>query len=58
MSIVMNNQPSPLGLLAVLSHALTPGMVLDEQTYDGMIAIIQQVKSALQQDSSQPQPKL
>ncbi len=54
----MNNQPSPLGLLAVLSHALTPGMVLDEQTYDGMIAIIQQVKSALQQDSSQPQPKL
>ena len=53
----MSNQPSPhpspLGLLAVLSHAITPGMVLDEQTYDGMIAIIQQVKASLQQDASQ-----
>lgn len=54
----MNNQPSPVGLLTVLSHALTPGMVLDEQTYDGMIAIIQQVKSSLQQDSSQLESKL
>jgi hypothetical protein len=49
----MNNQPSPIGLLSVLAHSLTPGMVLDEHTYDGMIAIIQQVKASLQQDSNQ-----
>lgn len=49
----MNNQPSPLGLLSVLAHSLTPGMVLDECTYEGMMAIIQQVKSSLQQDQNQ-----
>lgn len=49
----MNNQPSPLGLLSVLAHSITPGMVLDEHTYEGMMAIIQQVKSSLQQDQNQ-----
>lgn len=48
----MNNQPSPLSLLSVLAHSLTPGMVLDEYTYEGMMAIIQQVKSSLQQDQN------
>ena len=49
----MKTQTSSASLLAVLAHALSPGMVLDEQTYDGMIAIIQQVKASLQQDASQ-----
>lgn len=54
----MKTQTSSASLLTVLAHALTPGMVIDEQTYDGMIAIIQQVKASLQQDASQAKSKL
>ncbi len=45
------------GLLSVLASALSPGMVLDDTTVDGMLTIIQQVKRALEEVSS-TQPKL
>lgn len=37
------------GLLSVLASALSPGMVLDETTVDGMLTIIQQVKRSLEE---------
>lgn len=40
------------GLLSVLASALSPGMVLDETTVDGMLTIIQQVKSSLEEVNS------
>ncbi len=40
------------GLLSVLASALSPGMVLDETTVDGMLTIIQQVKRSLEEVSS------
>lgn len=54
----MNQHASPIGLLTVLAHALTPGMVLDEHTVDGMLAIISQVKAAIQNDNAPSKSKL
>lgn len=42
------------GLLSVLASALSPGMVLDETTVDGMLTIIQQVKRSLEEVNSTP----
>ncbi|EFP9527551.1 hypothetical protein HLP44_000671 [Shigella sonnei] len=54
----MKNNDYAIGLLSVLSNSICPGMVLDEQTADGMIAIINHVKSAIQSEKEEDKTKL
>lgn len=45
----MKTTDTASGLLSVLANALSPGMVLDETTVNGMLTIIQQVKRSLEE---------
>lgn len=54
----MKNNDYAIGLLSILSNSICPGMVLDEQTTNGMIAIINHVKSAIQNKKEDNETKL
>lgn len=45
----MKNKSTSIGLLSVLENALNPGLVLDDKLVDGMLAILKQVKAALEE---------
>jgi len=55
----MRNNHVTIGLLSVLENSISPGMVLDDEMVDGMLAIIKQVKQAMKEPiNNQQQTKL